>query len=375
MSFLDFFSNNHVEARGKFLLAASGRGAVMESHMLGTMGPDGEELATDVAYLGPRTPTKLLVLLSGTHGLEGLCGSGCLTGWLHSSACESLPINTGVLLVNFVNPYGVAWQRRGNELNIDLNRNFVDHNGPRPQNEGYERLHDDLVCQDVDADAANVRLRAESDRDKRGYIEAVIRGQYTHPDGMFFGGTAPAWSNTTLRTIIGQYAMPAEIVAVIDYHTGMGPFGYGTPITMHGPEESGLDLALKWYGRSICAPKLLAATGAISDDTPTAEGYLQAGIEASVAGQVVYIAIEYGTFDLEKFIAACRADCRLFAWGDPLSAAGLEVRMQNQEFFYPRTDDWLEMIWTRSNQVTRQAIQGLSAFTRTDLRTEDGIGR
>ena len=34
-----------------------------------------------------------------------------------------------------------------------------------------------------------------------GLQGAISGGQYTHPDGIFFGGNTPTWSNRTMRAI------------------------------------------------------------------------------------------------------------------------------------------------------------------------------
>ena len=34
-----------------------------------------------------------------------------------------------------------------------------------------------------------------------GLQGAISGGQYTHPDGIFFGGSKPTWSNRTIRAI------------------------------------------------------------------------------------------------------------------------------------------------------------------------------
>ncbi len=41
--------------------------------------------------------------------------------------------NTGALLIHALNPYGFAWTRRVTEDNVDLNRNFVDHDKGYPE--------------------------------------------------------------------------------------------------------------------------------------------------------------------------------------------------------------------------------------------------
>jgi hypothetical protein len=98
-----------------------------------------------VALLGAQNPENLLVLISGTHGVEGFCGSGCQIGYLADQLYEALSSTTGLLLVHALNPFGFAWLRRVNEDNIDLNRNFHDFSKPLPWSESYEALHNLLI--------------------------------------------------------------------------------------------------------------------------------------------------------------------------------------------------------------------------------------
>ncbi len=95
--------------------------------------------------LGPAEPESLLLLISGTHGVEGLAGSGCQVGVLLDELHGALPAGGGALLIHALNPHGFAWLRRGNEHNIDLNRNGLDFRGPLPANPAYDALHDALL--------------------------------------------------------------------------------------------------------------------------------------------------------------------------------------------------------------------------------------
>ena len=70
------FSREYADARAKFLAAASDAKAGLETILHPERGPDGGDLATDVAWFGPREAASVLVLISGTHGVEGFCGSG-----------------------------------------------------------------------------------------------------------------------------------------------------------------------------------------------------------------------------------------------------------------------------------------------------------
>ena len=78
----NLFPSNYQEARQAFLSAAQISGAQVETCLHQQKGFQGEDMAIDVAWLGAPDATKVLVAISATHGVEGLYGSGCQTGWL-----------------------------------------------------------------------------------------------------------------------------------------------------------------------------------------------------------------------------------------------------------------------------------------------------
>jgi len=77
---------------------------------------------------------------------------------------------------------------------------------------------------------------------------AVVSGQYTHADGLFYGGHEPVCSNRNWHRIIEQHLQGFTRVALIDFHTGLGPSGYGEPIYIGTPGSAGETRARHWYG-------------------------------------------------------------------------------------------------------------------------------
>jgi Protein of unknown function (DUF2817)/Multicopper oxidase len=138
-----------------------------------------------------------------------------------------------VLLVHAVNPYGFSNIRRVTEDDVDLNRNFQDFSKPLPENPRYSDIHDALVPSDWDGPArAKAETALKGWRDANGgmpaYQAVVAGGQYTFPDGMFFGGQSATWSNQTFRAIVKKHGAAAKRVGLIDVHSGLGPTGYLT---------------------------------------------------------------------------------------------------------------------------------------------------
>src|SRR5207248_2833057 len=118
MPIADYFSPDYPNARERFCAAAERAGARLNRYLLPErLGPQGESLSIDVARLGPDSATDALVVLSGTHGVEGFGGAGCQVGFLIDRLYEALPSSGCALLVHALNPHGFAWLRRVNEDN------------------------------------------------------------------------------------------------------------------------------------------------------------------------------------------------------------------------------------------------------------------
>jgi hypothetical protein len=133
---MDSHHYRYLDARRTFLELAVD--AEIESRVHPLEGPDGD-IAMDIAIWGNGNATKALVLSSGTHGVEGYCGSFIQCQFLLDGMHKQLPDDLMLVMIHGVNPHGFAWQRRVNEDNIDLNRNFADHS-TLSQNQGYAEI-------------------------------------------------------------------------------------------------------------------------------------------------------------------------------------------------------------------------------------------
>ena len=190
-----FFSSTYSEARTKFLRARGDLGLAVERHVHPGRGREDEELATDVVRLGPEDADRVLFSMSATHGVEGFCGSAVQTGALRSGLYDARSDGMAVVLIHAINPYGFSWLRRVTHENVDLNRNHIDHGRPYPANPGYEALKDALCpgeWNDETRAATRALLGAYAARHGAMALRSAISaGQYSHPEGLFFGGNAP----------------------------------------------------------------------------------------------------------------------------------------------------------------------------------------
>lgn len=351
------FSDTYFEARLKFLSATPS----IRSYRCASEGPSGEALFTDVAYFGRVDAKRILVLISGTHGAEGYCGSAAQLSFLQTKLHECLPTSTGVLLIHALNPYGFAWDRRVTAEGCDLNRNFVDFSGPLPGNSGYEELAEHLVPADISpeglqrAEAAIAEYRSLHGELK--YHTARKSGQYTRPGGMFYGGDGPTGARQILERAAADFDLESrERVVIVDYHTGLGPYGYGELQCEQPSGLDGYDRAVGIFGPSVTSPDLGTSSSIALHGTQ--DEFWQ----RLLSHRHTYVCLEFGTYSIERAREVLRNDHWLFTyWPNKTdSELGRGVRRACKEFYYPQRLDWQEMVIWRSHQVHRQAIEALS---------------
>ncbi len=367
----EFFAAGYGEARGKFRDAVRDSGGGVRTIANPAPAPDGpaaalglapsgdEPLSTDVAWFGPQTARRLLLALSGTHGVEGFCGSGIQVGWLASGRQRDLPPDTAMLLVHAINPHGFAWQRRVTEDNVDLNRNFVDHARPYPVNDGYEQLRE-AIC----PVAWSAEARAAADATLADYgarhgamalQSAISSGQYGHAAGVFYGGSGATWSHRTLAAILHRLGRHARSVAFIDLHTGLGPCGHGEIMNNHAAGEPSFARVGDWYGGEA------TSTEAGSSSSAPIHGDITIGVVGALRhADVAGITLEYGTVPLDDVLNAVRADNWLHAHGGPGNAEGRAIKAEIRRAFYPDTDGWKAQVFERAQDVLDRALRGLA---------------
>jgi hypothetical protein len=356
---LSAFSATYAEAREKFREAATAAGAALSDYRHPERGPDGGDLTTDVAWIGPPDAQAVLVTVSATHGVEGHCGSGAQIDWLRRGEAARLPQGAAAMLIHAINPYGFAWSRRVTHENVDLNRNFVDFDRPLPENPEYDKLAA-AVKPFAWTEAAQAAARAEllAYARQHGFaalIQAMTGGQYRHPDGVFYGGAGETWSRRTLTTIFRERLSAASDIGVIDYHTGLGPVGYAEPIVSATRDTDEFRRARDWFGAAVTSQ-----AGGDSVSAKLAGDWLEAAPRLLPHARVTGLALEYGTQESGRVMDALRADNWLHAHGDPASPQGQAIKAQIRAAFYVDTDAWRGMVLGQSLIATRQALGGLA---------------
>ncbi|HWM70126.1 MAG TPA: M14 family metallopeptidase [Steroidobacteraceae bacterium] len=358
---IESFSEDYAEARQKFLAAAGRAGAQTTRYSLDQRGPDGTELSVDVARVGPSDSGNVLVTISGTHGVEGFFGSATQIEWLNRASTEPpLPQEVAVVHIHAINPYGFAWLRRTNEDNVDINRNWIDFKQPLPTNPLYNELADDLCPSDWSQQSqaqTGARMMAWiSGHGPAVYQAAVSAGQWQHPSGLFYGGTHPSWSRQTLEAILTWNLQEASRVCILDFHTGLGPYGYAEPIIGRARTDPGFARTRAWMG---AAAKSLFGDGSVSSEI---KGESSSAIPALVPhAQVDIVALECGIRPITDVALALRADAWLHAHGDPLAVEAKPIKALIRAAFHSDEPIWQGMALGQGLAACKAALGGLSA--------------
>ena len=354
---VDSFAESYAAARRLFLQAAENAGAAVESHLSPAKGPDGGDLHCDIAWLGPADARRVLLVVSGTHGVEGYAGSACQVAFLRQPPV--LPAQTAAVFAHAINPHGFAWNRRVTEDNVDLNRNFVDHADP-PKNPLWWELADVLTPDIWDEHARKVMgvgigLFIER-HGKDAYLVAAAAGQYRNADALFYGGAGPVWSHELLRDFAARRLAEVRRLAVIDIHTGLGRRGEGELICRHPADGEAFARARAWYGAGVTSPDAGASV------SPPIDGNLrQAFVRWLPRTEVTAVAIEFGTWPENRVFPALVAENWLTRKGDRASMKGRAIAAELRDAFYPDDDEWRRAVLARAAEVQAMALSGLDA--------------
>jgi Protein of unknown function (DUF2817) len=356
------FSQTYAEARSKFIAAATACGLALQSIAHPLPGRDGEALFLDAARFGASDARLLLIVSSGCHGVEGYCGSGAQTALLADDALHTAAAAAGVsiLYLHALNPWGFSHGRRTTEDNVDLNRNWQDFDAKSlPANAGYETLADAIVPSSWPPSAENeaVLMAYAQAHGPKALQAAVSSGQYTHPNGLFFGGHAPTWSRRALAEVLTAQAGACEKLGWIDIHSGLGPIGHGERILAAPHTEEVMRRAQRWWGEAVTSTDEGTSTSAVLTGT-----VWTAALHCAPQAEYTGIALEFGTVPLDRMIGALRAD--QWAQNHPEADPALRARIRGalREAFYVDTPQWKAAVVAQTRSAVLDAMAGLSGF-------------
>ena len=345
------FSPDYLTARARFrakVQAAHGRAAEIA---IDARGPAGEALTIDIGWFGAERPRRVLLHSSGIHGVEGFAGSAIQLQFL--DAPPQLEPDCAVVLVHFLNPYGVAWLRRANEDNVDLNRNFLGpdetYSGSPP---GYGAL-DPLLNPPSPPAWDFFYARAIGQVAQHGMTalkQAVANGQYDFAKGLFFGGKRLQQGPERYQAFLRERLSSAARVIAIDVHTGVGDYGEELLLA----EEEEFKAARRVFGARVT----------LADADRGAAYRIRGGYEKMLArafpgAELHFVAQEFGTYRPIHIVRALRDENRWHHWGG--GTPNHPVKRALRDAFSPEDGAWRQAVLARGQSLLRDAMNALGA--------------
>lgn len=346
-----YFSDSYFDARELFIRNVNSLSLNLQSHLLPhAKGPQGRDLYLDSVFKSGKRPENLIVLVSGTHGPEGYCGSAFQSYFMESGLFGKCLEKASIGLIHAHNPFGFAWDSRFNEDNIDLNRNYLPDFNNLPQNLEYDELAQWALPSSFDTDtinAATARLMMYAQENGFAALQnALTAGQYRHQKGVYFGGFGPSWSNKTMNAVLDEWVLGVENLYLIDFHTGLGPFGHGEILSDFAPDTPEFARLTEVFGEEASSTK--------------SQGSVSAAVRGSFDSRIcskyqslrpVSIALEFGTLDPLTVFKATQGTSWAQSYDSLSSPMGEQMRKLSRDAFYPQSSEWNEKILRRSTQI------------------------
>ena len=344
------FSSDYESARSRFRDAATAVAAALHTIAVPGSAPNGTPLFIDIAWLGAAHPRRVFLHTCGLHGVEAYTGSAVQLALLESAPVPGT--EDALVLVHVLNPYGMAWLRRTNENNVDLNRNFL-MNGERWEGvPALYRLLDPLLNPQSPPVHDGFRVRAPALAMKLGFQRvkhAIAEGQYEYDRGLFFGGRELQAGPRLFSAWLKQHVSCADYVFALDLHTGLGR--RGTDTLLSAPA----DLA-------SARPALNAALEReLTDPTGPSVAYtVRGGYGAALrhllpASRIDFALQEIGTYPPLTVLHALREENRWHFYGDGSIVHPAKLRLR--EVLCPQAVDWRRRAVTRGLTLARAAAR------------------
>lgn len=356
--------SSHLGARSGFLAAAERSGVAVVSHPVSARGPSGEELFIDVAHLGAQRPAAALLVLSGVHGVEGFVNSALETDLLDRLDPASLPGDVAVVLVHAVNPWGMAWSRRQNESNVDLNRNWRRDLIDPVHNDAYDVVHP-LACPDTptlpSVDDLLVAAAEMIDRHGIDWVrDAITRGQYRHPDGLHYGGDRTEEPCRILEEVAADHLGGVERLFTLDLHTGHGAPGELVLLCDQPPGSDQHRFLVELAG----ADRVEATIGDPAATTGLKSGQIANGLGDHLDASVAYAtSSEFGTVSDEEQLVATYLESWVHRHGDRDDPDHDEVVRRYRRCFTPEDPQWAESCLAAGRELLDSAVAAVAGWS------------
>ena len=238
----------------------------------------------------------------------------------------------------------------------------MDFSEPQEKNEDYLGVKDLILPKEFNDESEQAMSAWIEENGLDEYQKVILGGQRVDPDGVFYGGTSPAWSNKTVHEVLPRLTAKQQFVGVMDIHTGLGPYGHGDLIHAYAKGSREYDDLREWYGKEMIGINA-GEYGDVVAAVP--RGPIVSSLDLILPEKQSYaFVIEYGTVEFERVIKALRADNWVHINGDLDSSRGKEIKDEMRACFYCESDEWRKMIWDRGLWSIETLANGLLTLSR-----------
>jgi hypothetical protein len=357
----DLIPGDYFELRRRFLEQASVSDSKLESHLLAARGPAGEDLYIDTLWFGNSSPQRMFLHISGTHGVEGYCGSAIQSRIIEKeenrTMLNNLPDDAAVVFLHGYNPWGMSHLRRFNESNVDLNRNFVlNERAFSGAPESYRKIEWflnpkgepsrlDLFFPQVVYLIARYGFK--------NLKQAVTAGQYEYAGGIYFGGTKLEESSIFLKGWVEKHLIDLKELYVLEVHTGLGEPGRDL-LFWPCPSDDPKTLKLQ----QLLREKFDCDNGEVGRGLKTT-GDLQKEVPKLIPNTDVYWVLqEFGAYQPLRTLRSIRNENRYYQYTDNPSSTHWSKR-ELLETFCPGSRWWQEKVLRRGLELAEKFIKML----------------
>ena len=328
-----FFSTNYQTARSRFVDSARKAGATLSRLTLSKLGPDKQALSVDIAWLGHPKPKRAIIHVSGVHGVEGFAGSAIQLKLLEN--LPEQPADSAIIFIHALNPYGMAWLRRYNESNVDLNRNFrfkkEDWNEDASLYSKLDRLLNPVDYKLFDSFLAQAGM-AINRYGMDALREAIPTGQNYNPLGLFYCGSQIEQGPDLYNIWVQNSLSSLRYLLVIDVHTGLGKRGQES--LFHKSSATNSALLSKRLQKQLMTDYETEGAMAYAFKGGHVDAYKQLATQCSID----FITQEFGTYSNLYVLQALRDENREHHFGQTDINSLAKRRLK--EAFYPANPEW-----------------------------------
>jgi hypothetical protein len=191
---------------------------------------------------------------------------------------------------------------------------------------------------------------------EQAFSDAFNGGQYSHADGVYYGGARQQWANGAFRKAVKDKLSQVKKVCFIDLHTGIGPRYDHIYLCFHPAGSPGYERARAWWGE-----RAVNRQGVTHKALAVYNGLLIDAFEAMLAGaERTTLVVEFGTLAREGVQRAALLQRWMRFEGPRQPDVARRLVQEYEAAYYPAEPRWRELVLEQSRELLERGLHGVS---------------